>query len=81
MKADQLEKEFDKILAVEYASVSSSTAAAMKSLHVMAYLGKAIIRLDKTSARLVTITNILTGVMLIFTLVQVGIALYSFLLR
>jgi hypothetical protein len=76
MTDDELEKEFDVLLKQRFSDI-----AAQHSVHGTAYLGKTILRLNRTSTRLVTITNVLTVAAVALAAVQAGIAVMLYLQR
>jgi hypothetical protein len=72
-REEDLNREFDRLTANTGASQASWGDA--RTTSAIGYLGKAVLRLDKTSSRLATVNIVLTAVILIVGLIQIVLML------
>jgi hypothetical protein len=71
-KEENLEQEFDRLTATGGAQNNWGDAGTVKAV---GYLGKAVLRLDKTSSRLAIVNIVLTAVILVVGLTQIALML------
>lgn len=68
-RKDNLEREFDRITAATAGAQANLNEAL--TTNVVGHLGKAVLRLDRTSSRLAIVNIILTAVILVVGLIQI----------
>ena len=73
MGKEELDREFDRLTATTGASQSNFGDVGMTK--AIAFLGKAVLRLDRTSTRLAIVNIVLTAVILIVGLIQIVLML------